>query len=202
MSAVIIGVVILGVTNRTTEPEYTMEQANGFLSQRNSIIFIIILIVGIIAPVIYSISRKYKQADIIFGIASGIAAGLGNTFTKIMMTGIITTDIINSVLAIISELVWWYVVLAIGGNTVSMILSQIGFQKGKSIVVTPLYSVFSLIIPVFAGIIIFSDWVSLNTGIIVAKVISIVVIIIGVGILSFSSAKSEERQKNQEISDK
>jgi drug/metabolite transporter (DMT)-like permease len=195
MTAVIIGVVILGTTNPNTEPEYTIEQANGFLAQPNSIIFIIILILGIIIPVLYSVSRKYKQADIIFGIASGIAAGLGNIFTKIMMTGIVNSDLLNSILFIITQIVWWlYVVFAIGGNTISMVLSQIGFQKGKSIVVTPLYSVFSLIIPVFGGVIIFSDWVSLDIGIIIAKVISLVIIIVGVGILSFFSAKSDRKQ--------
>ncbi|MHA1820352.1 MAG: DMT family transporter [Promethearchaeota archaeon] len=201
---IITGVVSLGITSKSEEATYTISQINTIFSSGRSIIFNTIIIIIIVAPSVFSVMKKYYKADVIFGFVSGVLGGMGGVFTKGFMAGLsIDTSssdmnlIINSILNGLSNwTVWIYLIMALSVNGLSMVLQQIGFQKGKATTVSTLFSVLALITPVLAGIIIFQDWLSLSIGIIGIKIISLILIGIGVAILSFYSSMKDMKDIN------
>ena len=201
---IIIGVVILGATSANATIEYTIEDINNLLLTKGAIIFLICATVLMILLVVFSIIRKFALADIMFGIAAGIASGIGVIFTKGFMGGL---DLGNLWLSLKTSVVlweWWlYLGLLITYNLISTVFPQIGFQKVKAVVVTPLFAIAALITPIFGGIIIFSEWVNILPGNLVAKIIALVLILVGVSLLSLYSTRSksgvETVEKSEEV---
>lgn len=191
-----IGAIILGLTNPNEEPTYTLAQINALFTEFPSILFIILTLAGTAVPIVISISRGFKNADVIFGLASGVFGGLGGILSKGLMGGIDMGDPIGSILVSIGVFSWWlYAIGTIVSNTTSMILQQFGYQKGKAVIVAPLFSVMGVIYPVFGGIVIFSEWGELDTSLIALKIVAIMIILIGVAILSFYSTKYEVEEE-------
>lgn len=191
---IIVGVIVLGITSPAEEPIYTLTQINRDISKIGSIIFTIILFLLVIIPMVISISKKYIYAGVIFGFSSGVLAGIGAIYSKAFMGGIGGISIFET----IKYWQWWmYVVFVIIGNIGMTVVQQIGFQKGKAIVVSPITTITNLIISVLGGIFIYSEWMGLNFLMINIKTISITVIVIGVAILFFSSAKSKEKEQSK-----
>ena len=95
----------------------------------------------------------------------------------------------------------WFALL-LGFNIASTIFLQLGYQKSKAVIVSPLFSMASLVTPVIGGLVIFSEWASNSVGTIIAKTIALVLITIGILLLSFASAKesgkSEEKTEKME----
>lgn len=188
IGTVVIGVIILGATNPNQEVSYTISQMNILLIKPNAIFFNIILAILIIFPLVFSVLRHFYKADVIFGIISGILGGIGAIFTKATMTGIDLNNFFGSMGS--SFLIWQfyvYILLFLGGNTASVMIQQVGYQKGKATTIATLFSVFALITPVIGGIIIFDDWANFSILIVILKLIGLAFIIGGVGILSFAT---------------
>ena len=198
---IIIGAVVLGATNSGEEIAYTIDEINSYLSSLGSIIFFICSSILIVVSVLFSIIRKFSLADIIFGISGGIASGLGAIFSKAFISGLDFGDFGSSFIAAVIRWEWWmYLLLLIIFNIISTVLPQIGFQKGKAIRVTPLFSIMALISPVIGGVIIFAEWSNLSIGFLIGKIIALIVITIGVIIISITSVqqKSTDEPKNEE----
>ena len=184
MVLIVISVIIIGVTNSDEEIIYSLEEINVLFANINSIIFFIIIILIIVIPVLISIKNSLYKADMVFGFASGISAGLATIFTKATMAGIDTNDFIGSITISMGQWSWWlFIIIFSVGNTISMSMQNVGFQNGKSTTVNTLYTAMGLIIPIFGGIILFSEWSSLTPMLIIIKCIAIIVILIGVVIL-------------------
>jgi len=116
--------------------------------------------------------------------------GIGTIYSKAFMAGILGNSLLNTLIT------WqWYIylVLIIVGNMGNLATLQIGFQKGRAIVVSPLNAVLNVMIGVFGGIIIFSEWDGLEQSIILWKVIALIAILIGVAVLSLLTTKEEKK---------
>ena len=200
---IIIGVVILGATNPNEEPFYSLDEMITKLSSLGSIIFFIVSTILASLLVIISIFRKFSFADIAFGFSGGIASGIGVIFSKVFMSGIDFANFGGSFLASVIRWEWWIFLLILAAfNAISMVLPLVGFQRGKAIIVTPIFAILGLITPVIGGIIIFSEWSALSAGYIIAKICALVILVVGVTILSYYSVKQPtllEEKSSEEL---
>ena len=93
-----------------------------------------------------------------FGIAAGITDALGAIFLKALMSGADFRDT-TMLSGSVTNWVWWfYMIIMIVFNTTATIYLQVAYQRGKAVIVAPIFAVLAMIMPVFAGIIIFNDW--------------------------------------------
>jgi drug/metabolite transporter (DMT)-like permease len=180
---IILGIIALGITTQeVSDTAYnTYDKLLVILATPNSIIIIIVLVLATIVPTIVCVGLKYKYADILCGIGSGFANAIGSLFSKFMVQGF--------------DMGQWefylFLILLIAGNAASMVIQQIGFQKGKAIVLTPIYTVASLIVPALVGVALFNEWSGDSSLYIYINVISMIAVTIGVGLVSFFNAKQE-----------
>ncbi len=200
--AIIIGIVILGLTNPDEEVVFTLDETIERFSSTWSIVFLAVIFMISIGLILLSILRKYKNADILFGISAGITDALGAIFLKALMTGADfrdTTIVTESVL----NWFWWFImIIMIIFNGTATIYLQVAYQRGKAVIVAPIFAVLAMIVPVFAGIIIFSDWaifVEQNMiGKIIWKIVAFGIIIAGAVILSIKSARTHKKENEKE----
>ncbi len=179
---IITGIALLGLFFNPILRIYTVNEiASRYFSPFSIIFFISFTSVAIIAC-IYSVLNKYKSAAIIFGFACGLAGAFGDIFMKGMSSGFNQFSLEGTFLNINWILM---LIFAFAGSGLSMILLQIGFQKGRAVIVAPLYSVISVLFPSISGIIILNEWAGQANLNMMNQIIGIILIIIGIIILSF-----------------
>jgi drug/metabolite transporter (DMT)-like permease len=196
---IISGVIILGVTNPASESTYTLNEMNGFFKEYRAIIYIIIFTSLMIGMVTFSLIKKIPIAGALLGMSSGFASGLGVIFTKAVTGGFETSNFWATFVNAMKQWEWWiYFLLLLGFNIASTIFLQLGYQKSKAVIVSPLFSIASLVIPVLGGLIIFLEWSTYSIGIIAGKSIALVLVAIGIVLLSIASTKEpvEKDEKN------
>ncbi len=197
MFCTIVGVVILGATS-LEETTYSLDELNQRLGSLEGIIFLGVMVVFMAIFILFSVLRKFAFADIAFGFSGGVASGVGVLFSKAFSSAIDFSDFKNSFIIAVHHWEWWlYLVLLVAFNVISTVLPQIGFQKGKAIIVSPLFSVSALLTAVVGGAIIFSEWSLLGTGFIIGRVIALIVTIIGVIILSIAALQESKKETNE-----
>lgn len=206
--AIIIGIVILGITNPQEETLVTFDNTCVLFGRVEAIVFLSIIFVTSIGLIIACVFRQYKNADILFGISAGITDALGAILLKAYMAG---ADFRNW--GIINESVgkweWWmFFTFMIIFNGTATIYLQVAYQRGRAVIVAPIFAVFAMIMPVFAGVIIFDDWNALilegTSWKIYLKIVALVIIIVGAVILSIHSARVQnklEQRTDSEIED-
>ncbi|MHA1211772.1 MAG: DMT family transporter [Candidatus Heimdallarchaeota archaeon] len=201
--AIIVGIIVLGVTNPSEEVDHDFTYTTESFSRPFSIIFLSVLFALSIVFILISIFRKFANADILFGIAAGITDALGAILLKAVMNGADVTDrsVINET---VTHWEWWvFLIPMIFFNGIATIYLQVAYQRGKAIIVAPIFAVIAMIIPVFAGIILYEDWASLFAdgmiGKIIAKIIALVTIVVGAIMLSLYSARLEQKNKQEKI---
>ncbi len=193
MIAIIFGVAVLGATTSGEDATFTLNQINEIIWVWDSIIYTVIVLALAFGLMTYCKFTGFKHADIFYGIGSGLLLGIGTIYSKAFMAGILGNPVLNTLIT------WqWYIylVLVIIGNMGNLATLQIGFQKGRAIVVSPLNAVINVMIGVFGGIVIFSEWDGLEPIIITWKIIALIAILIGVAVLSLLTTK-EEKKANQ-----
>ena len=196
ITAIVIGIAVLGATNPAEVDKPLLNDVIRGLEKIQSIIFLVFLVIFSILIVLASVLRKFKNADVLFGIAAGITDALGAIFINAIMSGASYTD--SSLIATSVYIwQWWlFMVLLIFFNALATIYLQVAYQRGKAIIVAPIFAVIAMISPVFAGIIIFGEWNYLISqqlyGILAGKIIALVVVCIGVVILAIYSAKNRK----------
>ena len=182
---IIIGIAMLGATSKPDNTTYTYSQLLTILVQPNAIIINVILILGSILPVIICTAIKYCYADILCGIGSGFANAFGAVYSKFMVAGI--------------NLGQWefyvFLILLIIGNTASMVIQQLGFQKGQAVGLVPMYTVLSLILPALVGVWLFDEWLGNSSVIVSLNVIAMIAVSVGTVLLAFFNAKQESEKK-------
>lgn len=196
---IIVGIVILGVTKSPSETTYSIFEINQLFLQTKSIVFLCVLSTLVFTSVIFSVLRKFQFASIIFGLGGGILSGLGAIFTKAYMSAIDFSNFSSSIIFAFKQWIWWlFFLIMLIYNILSEVSPQIAYQKGKVVLVAPLFAVMALIIPVFGGIIIFSEWNNLATWNLALKIVSIVLVLSGVTTLSYFH-KEEDKKVEEEI---
>lgn len=190
---IIFGIVILGATSPLDDTEYNLDFVLEHMSTIPSIIFLIVTFLLTIFFIILCIIRKFKNADIFFSVAAGITDALGAIFLRAYMGG---ADYRN--MEITKEAAthwgWWVIfVLMILLNLTATIYLQVAYQRGKAIIVAPIFAVLAMIVPVFGGILIFEEWNfyfnESKFGLMAGKIIALIIVSVGAILLSLHSAK-------------
>lgn len=196
--AIIIGIVILGITNPNTEVILNLNQICACIVNWEGIVFLSIIFTLSIGLLLLSILRKYKNADILFGISAGITDALGAIFLKAVMGGADFNDPSVLKASAIRWEWWFFMIIMIIFNGTATIYLQVAYQRGKAVIVAPIFAVFAMLTPVLAGVIIFNDWAILiiegTLWKLILKIISLIVIVAGAIILSLHSARREQKE--------
>ncbi len=193
ISITIFGIILLGLFSNPNEITYTVNEIAGLYFSPFSFIYFISMIIFTIILCIYSILNNYKLAAIIFGFASGIAGAFGNIFMKGVSSGVGQFTLESTIINIL-----WILMLIFSfmGSGVSMMLLQMGFQKGRAVLVAPIYSIIAMLYPTISGIIILGEWAGQLFLNILIQSTGIIIIVLGIIILSFynelKKVKSEE----------
>ena len=133
---IISGVIILGVTSSESEPTYSLIEMNDFLKQTTAIIFIVVFTAIMIGMVLFSINKKISVSGILYGLASGVASGLGVIFTKAVTGGFDSSNFWITFVDALKNWIWWiYLALLLLFNIASTIFLQYGYQKSKVVIV-------------------------------------------------------------------
>nr|MDO8109676.1 DMT family transporter [Candidatus Sigynarchaeota archaeon] len=182
------GIVIIGAIN-TEGTAYSWAETLTIIASPQSIIFLAVLFSGIIISALFCISIKYKHADIYFGVAAGFSQSLGNLFSKYM------TASFSSGNALGQWQFYLFLALLVTFNFCAMILQQVGYQKGKAVIISPIVTVSVIVYPSIAGIVIFSEWGFYSAEILVLKSIAFLLLVVGVAVLSFYNTKIDQVSK-------
>lgn len=185
VAVTIIGIVIIGATSGAAEIVYDWEDNLMIISQPKSLLIVGIIIIMMFLPAILTKMMNYKHADVFFALSAGFSISIGNLFSKIMSSGFSHLDQIL-----------FYIMfgLMLFGNTGGVIFTQYGFQKGKAIIVTPIYAVCGVIIPVMIGAFVFNEFITYDSTTIILKIVGVVLTVIGVALISFFNTQKEQRE--------
>ncbi|MGC9781608.1 MAG: hypothetical protein HZR80_20380 [Candidatus Heimdallarchaeota archaeon] len=193
---IVIGIVLLGVTNSDSETIYTLSEINQHFVKNSSIIYLVCisLIPGILC--IYSLLKKHQFTGILFALTGGIYSGIGAIFTKAVFSAIDSANFRDTLIVALTSWFWGiYFLVVITFNILSAILPQIAFQKNRAVVATPIFAVMALLTPFFGGVIIFSEWSGGLIWVTALRIIALVIITIGVLLLSYSSTKTKVQEE-------
>lgn len=186
ITIIIVGIIFVGVT-ALPEVSRTIEEMFVLFGNPVAISYLISISIIAIIPCVLSISKEYKITPaIIFGFAAGVGQGIGATFSKGVSAGV------ENIIAAAENGLWWTMLaLMLLGNGVSLVILQIGFQKGKAVIVGPLFNVLGMVLPVVSGVIIFHEWSAQNSFNIILQIIGLMIITAGIIILSFYGEKKK-----------
>lgn len=153
--------------------------------------FFIVLMAGVaFTTLISAFTRKDDKASSFLGIGVGCLVGLTAIFTRMAWTDIGNRWGEFRVAGFIYSSFFW---MAIATTLVSMVLFQIALQRGSAIVVVPLVTGFSNMIPIVVGFIAFREPFPQGTLMISLRLGSILLIIGGAVLLSLRKEGGESR---------
>lgn len=184
----VIGVVLLGMTATFTEQPNEVDIIVGNYITGFAILCYIIFY-GIIATLwIISARRKYKDAGVNFAIIAGTFSVLGLTFSK-GSSQLMTALGLSGAM----KIGWFWVLLIVFmvHSTLAIACQQMSYQKGKSVVVSPIFNMVSIVLPMFTGFLVFGEQISLF------KILSMVIIVAGAFLLSYKKNRGEPEQKTE-----
>jgi drug/metabolite transporter (DMT)-like permease len=118
---------------------------------------------------------QYKGAGIIFALIAAMFSVLGLTFSKGVFSIIDEVGFVNAL-----KLWQAYVllVLFIIGSTMAIATQTMSLQKGKAVIVTPVFNLSSIILPLSTGFMVFGEIIS------PIKIIATIIILMGAVLLS------------------
>ena len=192
IALVVAGIAILGATHPVDPQPLAAADALALAVQPRALVFLAGMMALVILPVLASVKASWRAADVACGIASGAAASLGTIAARLMMA-VLGTDVEGGFFASMFTrfATLPLLVLVIGGNAGSMVLQQFGFQKGRAVVVAPIYTVATVILPALAGVALFQEWAGFDTVTMAVQIGAMVLVLIGTGILSaFGASRS------------
>jgi drug/metabolite transporter (DMT)-like permease len=185
----IIGVIVLGVFAEESQSFSNVDEVLSNYTQINAFIIIGIFLIVIISLWIGTRKSGSKQAGIVFAsIASGFSV-MGITFSKGLFS-------IIDIEGFLGALIFWpsylLLLLFMSCSTMAIIVQNMSLQKGKSIVVTPVFNMGSIILPLATGAMVFSEVIG------VGKILGTIIILIGAIFLSIK----KENTRNEINEDK
>jgi hypothetical protein len=188
----IVGIAVLGATNPGEEPLTSWDGTLARVFAPGALAWFAGLLLGAVLPAVVCVRLRFRGADVAFGIASGFAAAIALVASKLMTAGFAEGEPANTLADNLGRWPFYlFVALMIGGNAASMVYQQLGFQKGKAIVLTPLFTVGTVVVPALTGVVVFDEWARFDAPIVLAKAAAIVVLLAGVTMLSYFSAAAE-----------
>jgi drug/metabolite transporter (DMT)-like permease len=190
----VAGIVLIGASTTGDEPQVGYLGSLDVFVAPITIVFFIMLVAGAIITAGIDVAFKYKHADILFGLAAGFAQSIGNIASKFFTAGFDSSDLVQ----ILGRWpLYFFLGFLLGGNISAMVTQQVGYQKGKIIVVNPIVNVMAIILPAIAGIVMFGEWNTYTAAIIGVKIVAMTMLLLGVVALSLFNARIETRATHQ-----
>jgi drug/metabolite transporter (DMT)-like permease len=175
IASIVLGVLMLGVT---------LINAHAATDAYRPVIlwfFIVLMTAVAITTLVSAFTRTDERASSFLGIGVGCLVGLTAIFTKMAWTDIGNRWGEFRVAGFIYSSFFW---LAIATTLIAMVLFQIALQRGAAIVVIPLVTGFSNLIPIVVGFIAFREPFPQGALMISLRLGSILLIIGGAVLLS------------------
>ena len=193
---IIVGIVILGLTTPRDETSLTFDYVLERFSDIGPIVFFILMAIITILLMVVSAARKYKNADILFAISAGITDAVGAILLRGFMGGADFRDA-DILRAAAQQWQWWVLLfLMVTVNFSATIFLQVAYQRGKAVIVAPIFAVLAMIVPVFGGILIFDEWGQYITegklGLMAGKIVGLLIVSAGAIVLSLFSARKRK----------
>jgi len=173
--SIIIGVLMLGVT---------LVKTPGTVQDYRPVIlwfFIVLMLLVSFSTLIAAFLRKDDRASSFLGIGVGVLVGLTAIFTKMAWVDVGNRWGEFRVVGFLFSTYFW---LAIIITLICLVLFQTALQRGSAIVVVPLVTGFSNLIPIVVGLIAFREPFPTGTTMVVLRLMSILLIIGGSILLS------------------
>ena len=184
ISAIVAGVIMLGVT-------LAKSHAPNAAYRPVILWFFITLMIGVaFTTLISAFTRKDDRMSSFLGIGVGCLVGLTAIFTKMAWTDIGNRWGEFRVAGFIFSAYFW---LAIVTTLIALVLFQVALQRGSAIVVVPLVTGFSNLIPIVVGFIAFREPFPTGTVMIFLRMGSILLIIGGAVLLSLRKPDGESK---------
>lgn len=185
ISSIVLGVLLLGVT--------LVQTAHKTVGYRPVILwFFIILMLGVsVTSLVAAFSRKDERASSFLGIGVGILVGLTAIMVKMAWTDIGNRWGEFRVAGFIYSAYFW---MALFITVVCMVLFQTALQRGSAIVVVPLVTGFSNMIPIVVGIVAFREPFPTGTVMVTLRLVSIFLIIGGAILLALRREGATTKQ--------
>lgn len=114
----------------------------------------VLAIAALFAAVAPALSSRMRATGVAPAIASGIAFGLGSLFAKALTDNFMANSQIDLMLRIFSD-PWVYP--AIAANIAGLVMLQNSFHSARGLVVMPLSSACSNIVPIIGGLTVFGE---------------------------------------------
>ncbi|MBU1671226.1 MAG: hypothetical protein KKF41_09165 [Actinobacteria bacterium] len=173
--SIVIGISVLGVTLLQTSQKSAAPHTVVLW------FFIVFMIAVSGFSLVSAFTRKDERASSFLGIGVGMLVGLTAIFTKMAWTDLGNRWAEYRVAGFIFSLYFW---MAIGITLFCMVLFQIALQRGSAIVVIPLVTGFSNMIPIVVGLLAFREPFPRSSLMIALRLGSILLIIGGAVLLS------------------
>ena len=189
IGSIVTGVLLLGITLIKTPSSTT--------AYRPVILwfFIILMMAVSLSSLVASFTRKDERASSFLGIGVGMLVGLTAIFTKMAWTDIGNRWPEYRVAGFLYSSYFWFAIFI---TIVCMVLFQTALQRGAAIVVVPLVTGFSNLIPIVVGFIAFREPFPTGTLMVSLRLSSVLLIIGGAILLSLrreeASAKTVYRE--------
>ncbi|MFH1149831.1 MAG: DMT family transporter [Actinomycetota bacterium] len=171
--SIVVGVAVLGVT---------LVQSTEKAATPHTVVlwFFIILMIGVsLFSLASAFTRKDERTSSFLGIGVGMLVGLTSIFIKMAWTDLGNRWGEYRVAGFIFSLYFW---MAIAITLFCMVLFQIALQRGSAIVVIPLVTGFSNMIPIVVGLLAFREPFP-RTSLMIALRLGSILLIIGGAIL-------------------
>jgi len=144
--------------------------------------FLIILMVGLTGASLWAaFTHKKERTSSFLGMGVGMLSGLTAIFMKMAWTDVGARW---QELKVASLVYSWYFWLAIFATLLSLVVFQIALQRGDAIVVVPLITGFSNLIPVIVGFVAFQESLPSVGLLVLFRLLAIFLITLGAIILS------------------
>ncbi len=172
--SIFLGLLFMGITMTARTSEFGYHAVVLWL-------LVLVLLASAGAAFFSGIMKKDERSPIFIAAGTGILVGTNAIWIKLGLHDIwvrLWDESFGRALA--SPYLWVIVIFAVG----TLLLQQIALQRGKAIIVIPVITGLSNIIPILVGIIAFREPFPASLGMILLRLLSIVMVIGGAVLLS------------------
>jgi hypothetical protein len=192
----ISGIVVIGVSAKALPEIPYQDLLDKFLGIRGIIFFAIILSLALITYIVSD--RTSKTTSLVFLVlSSAIWTSTQNIFNKAVATAVRDIGFVGAFFGEAWLYSWTFVLLFLFVSIIGIVMLNIAYQKGRGVIILPIWTAIQVVIPVLSGIVVFQEWS--NGGYtptnIAVQTIGIFIMLTSIIILSISNGKKEDFSK-------
>ncbi len=182
---VVVGIATLGAAHPGEPAPLAADEALALALRPSALAVFAAMAALAVLPVVLSVRAGWRAADVACGLASGAATALATVAARVMMAGLGTGGGDGSVGDILARgQTWPLLALIVAGNAGSMVLQQFGFQHGRAVVLAPVYTVATVVLPALAGVVVFGEWAGFGAAAVAVQVGALALVLAGTAVLS------------------